>query len=250
MTYRVVILDDEELIREGIQLKYAFAENGFKIVHSGGNGRELLDKLVSGEEQTDIIFVDILMPIMGGLDFIATLKEQFAKVIVVILTGHDEFEFARRALRLDVTEYLLKPLNPSEMSAVMERIKEKLDERFALVNNDVQHPANGKEIIKQVLRVLGQEYAQKLTLKDCADRYYIHPNHLTRLFKQETGSTFNDTLTKIRMEKAKEHLLYSEKNVCEISMSVGYEDTRYFSNLFSKFYQFTPSAYRKRFQRC
>lgn len=250
MAYRTAILDDEELMREGIQLKYPFVENGFTIVYSGGDGGELLNRLHAVDEEVDLIFVDIMMPVMGGLDFIIALKEKFPDTIVVIVTGHDDFEFARQALRLGVRDYLLKPLDAAELELVMERVKEKLEQKWGSCKaDDDSPPANGKEIMKKVLRDMEKDYASKITLKDYADRYYIHPNYLVRLFRQCTGSTFNEILTRTRMEKAKNLLLTSSRNASDIARDVGYEDPRYFRELFRRHHMHTPSEYRKRFQR-
>lgn len=83
-------------------------------------------------------------------------------------------------------------------------------------------------------------------MKDYADRYYIHPNYLARLFKQELNVTFIDTLTKIRMEAAKTLLQNESLQVSEIAQLVGLDDVRYFGQVFRKITNMTPTQYRQR----
>ncbi|WP_026574260.1 response regulator transcription factor [Bacillus sp. UNC438CL73TsuS30] len=475
---KIGILDDEELIREGIKYKFPFSDNDFEIVYEGDDGNDLLKKLKSTTLVVDLFLVDIMMPKLKGIDFIKQAKELVKTATFIIISGFDDFPFVKEALKLGVSDYLLKPIDPLELKNVLLKEHDKISsarvKRQELIHDEISHhlskkgnlselseqsssylkglvqnetaihvvllgnlhspqsftnirkkleesltdeqlliwiygipqffiyisktnninrlldlidyptvttvsitsiknienltsyftkaisliPAfltlgkkevvpietmeslvdinmvqkekanhqqtsnlnklmacddkkialnalylilnetipqnkkeyafkhfmwkyyksevllewlqsfdlpelfydqclslidtlneennqlNGKDILDRVIKDLHQEYASKKSLKDYAENYYIHPNYLARLFKQELGVTFIETLTKIRMDKAKELLKNESLKINEVSQLIGYDDVRYFGQVFRKFYGLTPSQYK------
>ena len=118
--------------------------------------------------------------------------------------------------------------------------------RFVRSQRDEPHAQSGKEIVHSVIRSLRQEYGLKKTLQDYADERGIHPNPLARLFRTETNRTFLGLLTEIRMEKAAVQLEESGSSVAQIALETGYEDARYFSQVFRRQFGVTPTEYRQR----
>lgn len=128
--WKVLIADDEPIIREGIRQAVDWAALDMEVCAEAEDGEEALEKALQCE--ADIMLVDLNMPIMHGLELIRLIRERLPSCIVVIITGHDEFEYAREAIRLDVQEYVLKPTNPDELMQIMVRIRDRLDQEARL----------------------------------------------------------------------------------------------------------------------
>ena len=124
-SYSVLMADDEEEILEIILKKLNWEELGFKIAGSARNGVEALE--LAEEIQPDVVMTDIKTPYMDGLTLAHKVKEINPKVKIIIISGFDDFEYAKEAIKLEAEEYLLKPINSEELAKVFSRIKEGLD---------------------------------------------------------------------------------------------------------------------------
>ena len=119
--YKVLLVEDEEIIRCGIRNSIPWAEFGCCVAGEAGNGEEGARQIE--ELRPDIVITDINMPVMDGLAMLAATKLKY-DYAAVILTGYSEFEYARKALKLGVCEYLLKPFSKEELGKVMMKLKE------------------------------------------------------------------------------------------------------------------------------
>lgn len=124
---KAIIVDDEILTREGISANIPWEELGYELVAACANGREARD-YVQGNE-VDVVLTDICMPYMDGLQLSEFLYNEYPHIKIIIFSGYDEFEYAKQALKYQVTEYLLKPVTASELSEVLIQVGEKIDER-------------------------------------------------------------------------------------------------------------------------
>jgi two-component system, response regulator YesN len=122
----VMILDDEYLVRELLKNSIIWDEMGMTIAAEASGTMEALD--IVEEVQPDIVFVDICMPIMDGLEFSRRVLEKYPQIKIIILTGHDEFEYAKESVKIGVTDFLLKPINTDEIKKVLLRIRENVEE--------------------------------------------------------------------------------------------------------------------------
>ena len=127
--YKVMLVDDEEEVREAMKRRINWEEIGFKVVASAENGEDALEKAEIYEP--DVVMTDIQMPFMDGLTMLRLLKNQIPDIRSVIFSGFDEFEYAKEAIRLEAEEYILKPIDSDELRAVFERIKDRLDEQVS-----------------------------------------------------------------------------------------------------------------------
>lgn len=127
--YKIILIDDEDEVREGIKSRTDWASCGFDMVGDFANGRDALDSLE--QLQPDIVITDICMPFMDGLELTARIAEQYRDVVVVIVTGYEDFEYAKQAIKLKVKDYLLKPVNLQEFTAFLHKMKLELDEAKA-----------------------------------------------------------------------------------------------------------------------
>lgn len=122
--YRVMIVDDEPLFRDYLRMKMGWEQYGFTVCCEARNGREALEE--AQQHRPHLALIDINMPFMNGLDLAKQLKLRFADMTIVFVSGHNEFEYVRQAVRLGVNDYLLKPFNREELAAMLERIRPSL----------------------------------------------------------------------------------------------------------------------------
>lgn len=127
--YRVLLVDDEEDIREGISRKMDWLGLGFSLVGEAANGQDALE--LAESLRPDVILTDINMPFMDGLELCRILTDRLPAARFVVFSGFDAFEYAKQAIQMNVVEYILKPINADELSAVLRRLKDQLDQERA-----------------------------------------------------------------------------------------------------------------------
>ena len=127
--YKVLLVDDEADVRNAIADKLDWKALGFQVIGQAGNGEEGLE--ISEQLKPDVIMTDIKMPFMDGLTFCYRVKEMLPYVKIAILSGFDEFDYAKEAIRLEVDEYILKPIDAEELAQVFLRLKSSLDEEIS-----------------------------------------------------------------------------------------------------------------------
>lgn len=127
--YKLLIVEDEAEVRNGIRNNIDWGIMGFEVIAEAGNGREALD--IIENSKPDVVITDITMPIMDGLELSYILKEEYPTIRTIILTGYDDFKFAQRAIKYGVSDYLLKPVLPEDLSKLMLRIKNEIDSEIA-----------------------------------------------------------------------------------------------------------------------
>ncbi len=129
---RIMIVEDEDNIREGIQSLLDWKEEGFEPPVMFSGAIEALQYLET--EKVDVVITDIYMPVLNGLEFIRMIREENRICDIIILTGHDRFEFAQEAVTLGVKRYLLKPVSPEKLKLVLAEIKADIAERMKLMD--------------------------------------------------------------------------------------------------------------------
>lgn len=141
-SWKVMIADDESIIREGIRRSIPWEKLGLTVVCEAEDGEEALE--LAELHRVHIMLVDLSMPIMNGLTLIQHIRERQPDCKIVIITGHDEFAYAHEAIKLNVDDYILKPVNPEALSEVLERVAAKLkatvmqDERLQMASKQIE----------------------------------------------------------------------------------------------------------------
>lgn len=131
--YRIILVDDEEEVRKSIIRKIDWTAVGFAVVGDAENGEDALEKIENLEP--DVVLTDIRMPYMDGLTLAERIRQKYPSMKIVIFSGYDDFEYAKQAIKLNVTEYILKPVNVEELTAILKRIKTNLDEEIEQKRN-------------------------------------------------------------------------------------------------------------------
>ncbi|UKS30887.1 response regulator [Paenibacillus sp. HWE-109] len=407
--YRIVIADDEWLIREGLKQTVDWANIGCSIVAEAANGEEALQVVL--EHKPDILITDIRMPGMDGLSLVAQARSLLPHLMVIFLTGFDDFSYAQQAIKLQASDFVLKPTNPDELikvvarvceqigksrdhAATLQNLHEQLEQGQVLIMQKLLHDQmlgiaddascimleellRGCHLEKEGFRVVLTEvdarlldnppgmslwhkvvglmesrslnraiqfdesriafimlngsgdiiphlrqtaaayagnleltfgvslpyhkqehmrtafreasvalrnkrpgaeqtisefgdilqwtgqaalpnadnfrqieayiqsrYAEDISLSKLAALLHMSEAHFSRLFRKRVGTSFIDYVTQIRMEQAKQLLGLPDARINEVSVSVGYQDARYFSQIFRKYTGKTPTEFR------
>jgi len=124
--YQVLIVDDEPEIRLGLRLKADWEGLGLAVAGEAANGSEALERLAGGG--IDIVITDMNMPVMNGVSFLEACRERYPGLKMIVLTGYEDFDYARAAIRSQAKDYLLKPVSQSELTAALTKVKQELDE--------------------------------------------------------------------------------------------------------------------------
>ncbi len=242
--YRVVLVDDEHIIVEGLTRAVPWGEMGCAVAGSASNGEEGL-RLVR-ELRPDILLTDIRMPNMDGLSMVAALRSEFPRLQIAVLTAFRDFEYAQTALNLGVCRYLLKPSRLDELFEAIRMMTARLDALPPLPEGaePEEDPAAGNYIVREALDYMQSHCAEHLSLGDVAAHVYVSPWHLSKLINRHANQGFFDILGRMRMERAKALLADSGLRIHAVAEQVGYADVAHFSKSFKRLVGMTPGEYR------
>ncbi|MBO4991611.1 MAG: response regulator [Firmicutes bacterium] len=238
---RVLLVDDEIMIREGFKRLFDWESHDCEVVGEAADGMEALSQI--DVLQPDLVIMDINIPIMNGLKVIQLSRIKHPATAFIIVSGYDDFSYCREALRLQITDYILKPVNYEEFGNCIDNLKISMFERRMEEQPVLQEerPING------ITRYLQEHLAEDVSLGVLSEEFHLNPQYISQLFKSEIGVNFLTYLTNIRMEKAKKLLLSTALSIAEVSEQSGYEDYRVFTKVFKKAEGITPSQYRRDF---
>ena len=238
---RVLLVDDEIMIREGFKRLFDWEAHDCQVVGEAADGMEALAQIDS--LQPDIVIMDINIPIMNGLKVIQLSRIKHPDTAFVIVSGYDDFSYCREALRLHITDYILKPVNYEEFGTCIDSLKISLYQRRV----SDQPEAQEERTIAGITRYLQEHLSEDVSLSSLAEIFHLNPQYISQLFKNEIGVNFLSYLTSIRMEKAKKLLLSTSASVAEVAQQSGYADYRVFTKVFKKAEGCTPSQFRRDF---
>ena len=239
--YRVVLIDDEKRILEGLRKVVRWQDFGCQVV--GDAGDAIRGAALIREARPHILFTDIRMPGDDGLTMLAGLRSEFPDMQVVVLTGYREFNYAQEAIRLGVTRFLLKPSKLDEIHDALRVATERLGAQPASGENRESRYAQS-HIVNHAIAYMEAHFAEKLTLQEVADSCYVSQWHLSKLLNKETEGTFYDTLNEIRIREAKRLLADPKLRVGDIGALVGYQDSAHFARVFKKLTGMSANEYR------
>lgn len=258
----VCIIEDEPLMRDYLCNNLEKIHSDFHVTAFAANGNEAMDILSSNS--FDLILSDIKMPGYSGLEVAESLRKNEDETPIILITGYDDFAYAKSAIRLDVSDYLLKPLNDNELRDALEKIKvqilkrrqsitlpenltpenlaQLIAEKFAAESNN----SEDFDIIKSAVDYITQHFCENMSQADVADAIGVSPSYLSGLFHEGTGESYSQFIKRLRMTKAAA-LLKSQPSMTinVIAESVGYFSDKHFMSVFKNYFGMTPNDYRK-----
>ncbi|MCH1624064.1 response regulator transcription factor [Ferdinandcohnia quinoae] len=254
--YKLMITEDEPLVREGLKQYFNWRELGFRDIFEAENGRHGID--IALLEKPDLVITDIRMPVMDGLEMIGQLRKDLPNTLFIILTGYSEFKYAKKAIQFGgVQDYLLKPLQYEEsLLSITNSIKilqnRKHNSNTVLhfekdsTKNTNEADTSDMELFQQIETYIKDHIEQDLTLSNVADHFFYNPSYLSRLFKIKLNKNYMAFVSEIRIKFAQRCLEQPHYSVTDVSKMAGYKSYKHFVKVFKGISQMTPTEYRKK----
>lgn len=247
---KVLVVEDEEMIRKGIVLAVDWAALDCVVVGEASNGAQALEAVE--RYAPSLIITDLKMPVMDGLEMLRQLRERGNNAFVIILTAYDSFSYAQTALRLGAVDFLLKPFHDGELEQAVTRLKQRMDRAgqggekgpAPLPLPELKKGDKSKYVL-EAMAYIGEHYHEpNIGVAAIAQHLGISEGHLSHTFKKETDYTLLNYLTRYRIHRAMELLRDCRLKVYEVAEQVGYRDIAYFSATFKKLVGMSPSEYQ------
>lgn len=243
--YRCIVVEDEALIRRHLIQRIVACDPAFEVIGEaidGAAAMKLIDELMP-----DVVVTDVQIPVMDGLELAQYIRFSYPSMQIVIVSGHDDFGYVKKALRYQVVDYLLKPISDTELKEVLSRVRINLANLPTSADETQQHTLSAEEAVFYIQNYIAEHYNETFTLEEVANHIQYSAVHLSRIFKKATDQTPLQYLINLRLREASRLLLSEQSlNVAAIGERVGYEDPFYFSRMFRKYIGVYPSEYRKR----
>jgi len=235
----VYIADDEVWITLGLKKLLEKLDMDVYIVGTANNG------LTAKEEielfKPDVVFTDIRMPGLTGLELLQSVSESAPDTKVVMISGYADFSYAREAIQHHAYDYLLKPIKEEELARVMMSI---INERGEEKTERSDEPSFDR-VIDNVISEIREHYTEDISLTSLATKYNLSMARLSEMIKENLKVNFSDYIASLRIQRAKELLRDESISIQEIAEIVGYNDYFYFTKVFKKVEGISPSKYRK-----
>lgn len=244
--YRVLIVEDDRTNQMLYHKMKVWEEEGFVIAAQAFNGKDALALLET--QKFDLYLVDVMMPVMNGLEFLGKLKENGITAPRIIASNYNEFDYVRQGMKLGASDYLLKPITEEELRECLINVREELDERKEETITEELFRICGADtslgFTKKVMTYFSEHV--DLNLKDISEAFLLSSDYFGRLFKRQMNENFNTFAMRYKMEYAKYLLTNTDDRIYEISDRLGYKTTDYFTKIFKDYTGETPAQYRKK----
>lgn len=241
MDIKLLIADDEDVIRNGISKYVKLHTDRFNKILLAENGQETIDQIL--KYRPDIVLLDVQMPVKTGLEVMKEIKLAGLSPIIIILSGHDEFKYAQQALRLGAKDYVLKPVRSSDILKMLVEFADELSLPEKNIEGCKETGLN--PVVNQAKEYIEENYYSNITLQQVADKVSISAGYLSTLFNQELKCGFTDFLNEVRVNHACMYLKQNYFKTYEIAYKIGFNDEKYFSKVFKKIKGMSPSEYKK-----
>ncbi len=226
--YRIFLADDEIWEMKGMK----------KIIQQMGLPLQVIGEAEDGisaweglkQKKPDILLADIRMPGYNGLELVQRIRQEGLETKIIFISGYAEFSYAQKALRMGVSDYLIKPVEEEELKEVLEELISELDggRKEEPEGDQGKYPS----VLQEIMQEIQSNYCGDITLKSLADKYYMSDSRLSVLLKEKLGMSFPNYLASLRVQKAQE-LMRDEKLSLEvIAKMVGFKDYFYFNKVF------------------
>jgi len=252
---KIIIVEDEDIIRNGLVHTIDWLSMGCVVIADAANGQEGLEKIL--ELSPDIVISDIKMPIMNGIDMIKSAMEKI-QFKSLLLTSYAEFDYAKKAIELRVSDYLLKPVSEEKIRSSIEKVNRELygtrktaeslrksEEEANILNNYLLGDSGKNYYVKISLEKIRDHFAERISIESVAEELGVSASYLSRKFKEITNHTFLELLNEHRIQQSVKLLNTGKFRVSEIGEQVGFNEYKHFYAVFKKFTGLTPSDFTK-----
>ena len=265
-TYKVLLADDEQIERMALAKRLHKHFGDSLVIWQAADGNEAVR--LCFKERCQIVIMDISMPELNGVEAAEQIRRLDEDCEIIFLTAYDEFSYAKRAIAIHALDYLLKPCEEEELTAVMEEAVGRIQKReqFEKLHMEQEMPEEtGAEMpepdleeepdepdrlgqaAEKIRRYIRKNYMKDISMQDAARMMNYSDAYFCKLFKQCFDQNFTAYLARFRINEARRLLQDKNASVREVSMLVGYYDANYFANVFKRIAGMNPSEYRDSF---
>ena len=250
MLRKVFLVEDETVIREGLRDRIPWDQFGYRFVGEAADGEMALPLI--RKTKPDVLITDIKMPFMDGLSLSKIVSKEFPRMKIIIISGYDDFEYARQAMIYGAADFIVKPLKEKELGDALVRAKKQFEgdsQKSDMLEKIKQHiVADGGEIedeifLGRVLEYIMKYVTENKTMEDVAEYMELSKDYFGKMCKNKFNITFKQIQTITKMEYAGYLLCNSNIKVYELSERLGYSTPDYFSRIFTETMGVTPKKY-------
>ncbi|MDE5861653.1 MAG: response regulator [Ruminococcus sp.] len=251
--YNVLLVEDDSALRFIYSKMKTWTECGFTIAKQASNGKDALEILKT--RTFDLIFTDIRMPFVDGIEMLRKLSASDNKIPVIFASSYDEFEYARQGLILGAFDYLLKPVDEKKLAQVLGRLKEhieataqeeKIDESVIEVFRQLEIDPDSSPFVHNCALYFSKHFGEVFTIDDVAIEQGYSKDYFGKIFKKHFNMTFNEVYSRIKVAYAIKLLRTGNYKAYEISDILGYASVDYFTKIFKEITGETPSRFKAR----
>lgn len=246
---RLIIVEDEDFIRRGLVHTMDWLSMDCVVVGEASDGKEGLELIRS--LKPDVVVSDIRMPYLDGISMIkeALTDTEFRSIL---LTSYAEFDYAKRAIEINVSSYLLKPVAEEDLAQAISKIREEMNEKTREnhsladeIRTIIRQQSEKEYYVVKTLERIMEQFDQKLSIEGVSEELGVSSSYLSRRFKKITGSTFLEVLNEYRIIQSVKLLASGQYRVGEIAEKTGFSDYKHFYSVFKKCTGIPPSEYIK-----
>lgn len=265
-TYKVLLADDEQIERMALAKRLHKHFGDSLVIWQAADGNEAVR--LCFKERCQIVIMDISMPELNGVEAAEQIRRLDEDCEIIFLTAYDEFSYAKRAIAIHALDYLLKPCEEEELTAVMEEAVRRIKKREQLeklhmeqerpeetgtempepdLKEEPEEPDRLGQAAEKIRRYIRKNYMKDISMQDAARMMNYSDAYFCKLFKQCFDQNFTAYLACFRINEARRLLQDKNASVREVSMLVGYYDANYFAKVFKRITGMNPSEYRDSF---
>ncbi len=247
MKYSVLVVDDETLIAKNIKKNIEASHPDFEVVQICSCGMDALDYIRKSLPQ--VVFTDIRMPEMDGLELVRKISQEFPFIICLIVSGYNDFEYAKTAISCNVFDYILKPINRDELTGCLLRLEKAIQLQYPSLEKaqtEEDNSRSSEEIVSLVKEYIHKNYHTAIDFSLLSKNLGFSAPYLTKIFTKHTDMTPSKYLKNYRITIAKQLLHHTDTPLSSISEQTGFADQFHFSKTFKAVTGLSPSEYRQK----
>jgi len=256
---KIYIVDDEYAALKTIECKINDLNMRHEIIGTAFTISEAVEDI--DKNVPDVLITDVIMPVGNGIELIQKLKAKYPHMIYIVMSGFSEFEYAHRAISLDVIEYLLKPVGLKELENALIKAEKVIQKKHSeyqenhtsqlikLLNwREAFDDSSSKKLITQAKQFFENNITKKITLKMLSEHLYVSEVYLCRVFKAEHNESPINYFIGLKITHAKNIFMDSPLvSIKDVATLLGFSDQYYFSKVFKKHTGISPSAFKDNF---
>ncbi len=245
MKYTAIVVDDEKLIARNIAHSIESVNSSFEVKKILSCGTDALEYI--RENMPNVVFTDIRMPEMDGLELAHAIADEFPFIKCVIVSGYNDFLYAKSAITYHATHYLLKPINKDELAECLSQLENSFrvqHPNLEQLAGDSKKTWNSEEIVTLVKEYIHKNYSSQIDLTNISNNFGFSSAYLSKVFSKYAGISPSKYLKDYRIMVAKQLLNNKEIPISVISTQSGFLDQFHFSKTFKSATGYSPTEYR------